>query len=89
MTARLTPSHGTARFNGPAGRPLQIMAEAPPYLGHGHGSIAVLTDEDGQWYCAEIVFDHKGSGFIAYAVNGYGYRAEAERNALQRARLED
>lgn len=96
MTEGLIPSHGTARFNGPAGRPLTIVAEATPFLGHGHGSIAVLTDEDGQWYSAEVVYDgriYTGPGkpdgaFIAYAVNGYEDRTTAERDALHRARLD-
>jgi len=41
----LIPSTGIARFNGPAGRPLTIVAEVTPFLGHGHGSIA----KDGLW----------------------------------------
>lgn len=82
----LLPAVGTARFNGPAGRPLTIVSEVVPFQGAGHGSIAVLTDGE-EWYSAEVVFDGtlaRGHRFIAYAVNGYAARSEAERDALQR-----
>lgn len=84
----LIPSSGTAHFNGPEGRPLTIVAEATPFLGHGHGSPSVLTDEYGGWYSAEVVFDGKSNRFIAYAVNGYSERTTAERDVLRRARLD-
>ena len=52
----------------------------------GEGQDHVLTDGE-EWYSAEVVFDGKAPGFIAYAVNGYEDRAEAETDALKRARL--
>jgi len=85
MRRGLVPSKGTAYFNGPRGRPLDIVAEVQPFLGHGHASIALLTDGD-EWYSAEVVFT--GQAYIAYAVNGYSDRFSAEEDALKRGRLD-
>lgn len=82
--AHLVATSGTARYNGPAGRTLAIVAESSlPPTDPAHGLPAVLTDGT-DWYSAEIVYDYKGSTFIAYAVNGYEYESEARRDAESR-----
>ncbi len=85
--AHLVASSGTARYNGPAGRELTITAESSlPPVNPAHGLPAVLTDGT-DWYSAEIVYDYKGSTFIAYAVNGYADEATARIDA--EARIEE
>lgn len=65
---------------------MTVVAAAEQQIPYG-GLPVVLTDEDNQWFSAELVTVERGgvSMLVAAAVNGYGDKATAMLDAERRA----